>query len=94
MRYDVAAIGPQGHAPRTTQVTVQAVGGDGASVTALSWSADGGATWTKATLTDGVATVDAPEGAKTVSLRATASNTAGETATETVQDAYLLRRAP
>ncbi|MFD2794991.1 S8 family serine peptidase [Promicromonospora vindobonensis] len=94
LRYDVAGIGLQGRAPRTTQVTVHAVGGDGASVTDLSWSADGGATWTKATLTDGVATVDAPEGASTVSLRATASNTAGETATETVKDAYLVRQAP
>ncbi|GAB2478571.1 S8 family serine peptidase [Promicromonospora xylanilytica] len=93
LRYDVAGIGPQGDAPRTTQITVQAVGGDGASVTDLSWSADGGATWTKATLTDGVTTVDAPEGASTISLRATASNTAGETASETVQDAYLLRQA-
>jgi hypothetical protein len=91
VRYDVAGIDPQGHAPRTTQVTVLAVGGDG-TVTGLSWSTDGGATWTKATLTEGVATVDAPEGAETVSLRATASNTAGETVTETVHDAYLLRQ--
>jgi hypothetical protein len=89
VRFDVAGIGPQGHAPRSTEVAVRAVGGEGASVTALSWSVDGGTTWADAELTDGVAVVDAPADASVISLRATASNTAGETVTETVREAYL-----
>ncbi|MFI8527361.1 S8 family serine peptidase [Promicromonospora sukumoe] len=88
VRYDVAGIGPRGQAPRSTEVAVSAVGGDGASVTGLSWSADGGETWTEAELTGGVAVVEAPAGTSTVSLRAEASDAAGETVVETVLDAY------
>lgn len=91
LRYDVAGIGPQGHAPRSTEVPVRAVVGDGEAVTGPSWSADGGATWTESELVDGVAAVDAPEGSSTNSLRATASDTAGETITETVPDACLVQ---
>lgn len=91
VRYDVTGIGPRGKAPRDTEVAVSAVGGKGASATGLSWSADGGETWTEAELTDGVAVVDAPEGASRVSLRTEASNDAGATVTETVRDAYLVQ---
>jgi subtilisin family serine protease len=90
VRYDVAGIGLRGQAPRSTEVSVGAVGGEGASVTGLSWSADAGATWTEAELTDGVAVVEAPADASVISLRAEASNAAGETVVETVREAYLV----
>lgn len=88
VRYDVSGIGPRGQAPRSTEVAVSTVGGDGASVTGLSWSADGGETWTEAELTGGVAVVDAPADASAISLRAEASDDAGETVVETVLEAY------
>lgn len=91
VRYDVAGIGPRGQAPRSTEVAVSAVEGEGASVTGLSWSADAGATWTEAELSDGVAVVDAPADFSVVSLRAEASNAAGETVVETVKGAYLVQ---
>ena len=52
---------------------------------------DAGATWTEAELSDGVAVVDAPADFSVVSLRAEASNAAGETVVETVKGAYLVQ---
>ncbi|MDR7385360.1 S8 family serine peptidase [Promicromonospora iranensis] len=91
VRYDVARIDRKGRAPRNTTVTLDAVGGEGAKVTGLRWSADDGATWHKATLSDGVARVKAPAGTTAISLRATATDAAGGTVKETTERAYLVK---
>lgn len=91
VRYDVARMSPTGRAPRSTKVTVEAVGSEGARVTGLRWSADDGATWTNAKLSDGVARVKAPRGATAISLRATATDAAGTTVEETTERAYLVK---
>lgn len=91
VRYDVAGIGTTGRAPANTTIDVQVEGADGAATVKFWWSANGGRTWNAAELSDGVARVKAPQGATAISLRAEATDEAGNTVKETAKRAYLVK---
>ncbi|UCM89750.1 S8 family serine peptidase [Streptomyces marincola] len=71
-------------------VTVQgsAANGGHQSLT-VSYSADGGTTWTQAPLVSGAAQVANPPAGGSVSLRAEVTDAQGNTTTQTIIDAYL-----
>ncbi|MDT0442098.1 S8 family serine peptidase [Streptomyces johnsoniae] len=73
----------------TVPVTVQGAGADGelASLT-VSWSADGGETWTEAPVEGDAVQIANPEAGGSVSLRAAAEDAAGNTVTQEIIDAY------
>ncbi|UCM89582.1 hypothetical protein [Streptomyces marincola] len=73
----------------TVPVTVRSAGpvGDLASL-AVSWSADGGETWTGVPVEDGAVRIPNPEAGGTVSLRAEVEDTAGNATGLDIIDAY------
>ncbi len=73
----------------TVPVTVQGAGADGnlASLT-VSWSADGGETWTEVPVEGDAVQIANPGAGGSVSLRAEAEDAAGNTVTQEIIDAY------
>ncbi|MFF2776653.1 serine protease [Streptomyces sp. NPDC058052] len=82
---------PAGTAVRVP-VTVQGpAGGPGPRSLQVRVSVDGGATWTEAPVTDGAVEIRNPAPGGTVSLRATLTDTGGNTLDQTLGNAYRTR---
>ncbi|SED03147.1 Serine protease, subtilisin family [Amycolatopsis tolypomycina] len=76
--------------PTYVPITVETNAGGTAELKALSVSHDGGATWHAVPFTDKGALLVHPAGAKSVSLKATAADPAGNKVEQTIVDAFLL----
>ncbi|MEV1010093.1 S8 family serine peptidase [Streptomyces sp. NPDC049881] len=85
------ALDSTGPAGETVRVPVAVEGAATGTTPAVEVSYDGGATWAAAPVEDGAVTVENPAADGTVSFRATATDTAGNTTTQTITDAYRTR---